>query len=223
MPIQTLDEHAWTLGESPDLWPRSGYSGVALRPGQMAITIIVSWSELFGHSYIAFEWFAEEVAGTGTTQRRYEVYHLRAEPTDVERARGVTNPGFPKLLSTRTRSASVFLERDLEFFPLKDSAGRVLLAYYRAWLVPFPDGWRAREKAANAAKCPPPYNYLEFGGGKNCARWVLELAEMAGIDASHRLSSVVAVPKWLVRPGEPISQEGLMWQHRQAGRINRRS
>lgn len=78
-----LDQDAWLLGESRDDWPRSRYSGVALCPGQMAITVIVSWAELFGHSFLALEWFADEVPGPRTGQRRHEVYHLRAEPTEA--------------------------------------------------------------------------------------------------------------------------------------------
>jgi hypothetical protein len=223
MPAQRLNKRAWFLGESPDQWPRSRYSGVALRPGQMAVTVIVSWAELFGHSYIAFEWFADEVPGPRTSRRRHEVYHLRADPTEAERARGVTDPGCPKLLSWRTRPASVVVECDLGFFPLRDAAGRELTAYYRAWLVPFADGWRAREVATVAARCPPCYNFLELGGGKNCARWVVEVAAVAGIDVRHWLSSVVAVPKRLVRPEEPIRAEGLMWQRRHSSRANHRT
>ena len=115
MPVQRLDEYAWTLGKSPDEWARSRYSGVALHAGQMAVTVIVSWAEVFGHSYIAFEWFASEVSGPRTSQRRHEVYHLRADPTEAERARGITNPGCPKLLSWRTRPASVVLEGEPPF------------------------------------------------------------------------------------------------------------
>jgi hypothetical protein len=220
MLAQRLDQDAWTLGESPDEWPRSRYSGVALYPGQMAVSIIVSWAELFGHSYIAFEWFADDAPGPRTSQRRHEVYHFRADATEAERARGITHPGCPKLLSWRTRPASVVLERDVAFFPLKDAAGRELPAYYRAWLVPFADGWRARGAAAAAAACPPCYNCLEMGGGKNCARWVVEVAAEAGIDARHRFSSVVAVPKRLVRRQEPVWEEGRMWQRRQASRAS---
>lgn len=117
MPAQRLNQRAWFLGESPDQWPRSRYSGVALRPGQMTVTVIVSWSELFGHSYIAFE----------------------------------------------------------------------------------------------------------LGGGKNCARWVVEVAAVAGIDVQHWLSSVVAVPKRLVRCEEPIRDEGRMWQRRHSSRAHHRT
>jgi hypothetical protein len=216
MPVQLLNKAAWTLGESPDEWPRSRYCGVALYPGRMAVTIIISWAEVFGHSYIAFEWFADEVPGPRTRQRCHEVYHLRAEPTEVERIRGITDPGCSNLLSWRTRPASIVVERDLTFFPLKDASGRELPAYFRAWLVPFDDGWRAREAAAGAAASPPRYNYLELGGGKNCARWVVQVAAVAGIDARHWLSSIVAVPKRLVRPRESITEEGRMWQRRQA-------
>ena len=221
MPVQPLDQGAWTSGEAPDEWPRSRYSGVALYPGQMAVTVIVSWAELFGHSYIAFEWFADELPGPRTIQRCHEVYHLQADPTEAERARGITSPGCPKLLSWQTRPASVVVELDSRFFPLKDIAGRELPAYFRAWQVPFADGWRAREAAAIAAVCPPRYNYLELGGGKNCARWVVRVAAVPGIDARHWLSWVVAVPKRLVRPQERIEDEGQMWQRRQAGRSNR--
>jgi hypothetical protein len=217
MPVQLLDQAAWTLGEAPDEWPRSRYSGVALHPGWMAVTIIISWAEFFGHSYIAFEWYADEMPGPRTRQRRHEVYHLRVEPTEAERARGTSDPGSSNLLSWRTRPATIVVERDVAFFPLKDASGRDLPAYYRAWLVPFTDGWRARELASTAAACPPRYNYLELGGGKNCARWVVEVAAVAGIDARHWLSSMIAVPKWLVRPREPITEEGRMWQRRQAG------
>jgi hypothetical protein len=118
-----------------------------------------------GRSYIAFEWFDDELAGPRTSQRRHEVYHLRADPTEAERARGITNPGCAKLLLWRTRPANVVIECEFSFFPLKDIAGRELPAYYRAWLVPFADGWRARTVAAIAAVCPPRYNYLESGGG----------------------------------------------------------
>jgi hypothetical protein len=203
-------------GDAPDSWPRSRYSGVALRPGEMAVTAIVSWAELFGHSYIAFEWFADEVPGPRTGQRRHEIYHLRAEPTEAERARGITNPGSAQLLSSRTRPASIVVEFDLAHFPLKDGAGRDLAAYFRAWRVPFNNGWLAREAANNAVACPPRYNYLELGGGKNCARWVIEVAAVAGIDARHWFSWAVAVPKRLVRATEAIREEGRMWQRRRA-------
>jgi hypothetical protein len=222
MPI-LLDEDAWMLGETPDGWPRSRYSGAALYPGQMAVTIIVSWAELFGHSYIAFEWFADEVPGPRTSQRRHEVYHLRAEPTEAERARGTTDPGCLQMVLWRTRPARVVVERDPRFFPLRGTAGRELPAYFRSWLVPFAVGWRAREVAATAAACPPRYNYLELGGGKNCARWVLEVTAVAGIDARHCLSSLVAVPKRLVRPRELIEDEGRMWQRRQISRCSGRA
>jgi hypothetical protein len=218
MPVRLLDERAWTSGESPDEWPRSRYSGVALRPGQMAVTVIVSWAELFGHSYVAFEWLADEVPGPRTSQRRHEVFHLRAEPSEAERARGIANPAGLKLLSWRSRTASVVIEGDAGYFPLRDGGGRELPAYYRAWLVEFTDGWRAREAAVVAAACPPRYNYLELGGGKNCARWVLEVTAAAGIDARHWLASIIAVPKWLVRPHALIGDEGRMWQRRRAGR-----
>jgi hypothetical protein len=80
-----LDEHAWALDELYDEWPRSRYSGVALRPDQMAVTVILSWAELFGHSYIAFEWFADEVPGPRTNRRRrHEVYHFRADNTELD-------------------------------------------------------------------------------------------------------------------------------------------
>jgi hypothetical protein len=170
----------------------------------MTVTAIVSWAELFGHSFIAFEWFADEAPGARTNQRRHEIYHLRADPTGAERARGIIYPGSAQLLSSRPRPASVVVEYDLGFFPLKDGGGRELTAYYRAWLVPFADGWRAREAAAVAVACPPRYNYLELGGGKNCARWVIEVAAVAGIDARHPLSWAVAMPKRLVRPGGSI-------------------
>jgi hypothetical protein len=209
------------LGESPDDWPRSRYSGVALYAGQMAVTIIVSWAERFGHSHIAFEWFDDEVPGLRTRQRRHEVYHLRADVTEAERARGITNPGCPELVSWRTRPASVVVEHDHAFFPLKDAAGREMPAYYRAWLVPIADGWRARAAADIAVASPHRYNYLELGGGKNCARWVMEVAALAGIDARHWLSSVIAVPKRLVRPREPIEAENRMWQRRRPGRTTR--
>jgi hypothetical protein len=212
-----LDEQAWTWGEAPDEWPRSRYTGVALYPGHMAITLIVSWQELFGHSYIAFEWFAEEVPAPRTRQRRHEVYHLRAEPTDGERARGVTDPGCLALLAWRPRPARVVVETDPQFFPLRDAGGRRLPAYYRSWLVPFADGWRARSSAAMAVSSPPRYNYLELGGGQNCARWVLGVAAVAGIDARHRLCSLVAIPKCLVRRAEALEEEGAMWQRRRAG------
>lgn len=213
-----LDQRAWLLGESPDEWPRSRYSGAALYPGQMAVTAIVSWTELCGHSFIAFEWFADEVPAPRTAQRRHEVYHLRAEPTQAERARGITDPGCLRLVSWRVRPASVVREADLTFFPLRDGAGRALPAYYRGWLVPFADGWRAREAAVAAMARPPRYNYMELGGGKNCARWVIEVAAVAGIDARHRLSSLVAVPKRLVRPQQPVEEESHMWRRRRGGR-----
>jgi hypothetical protein len=208
-------------GEAPDDWPRSRYSGAALYPGQMAVTAIVSWAELFGHSYIAFEWYASEVPAPRTVQRRHEIYHLRAEPTDEERARGINNPGCVNMVSWQTRPASVVLERDTGFFPLKDAAGRESAAYFRAWSVPFADGWRAREAASIATASSHRYNYLELGGGKNCARWVIEVAALARINARHRGSAVIAVPKRLVRPQQPIADEDKMWTQRRASRTNR--
>jgi hypothetical protein len=212
-----LDESAWLFGESPDEWPRSRYSGVALCPGEMVVSVIVSWAELFGHSFIAFEWFADEVPGPRTGQRRHEVYHFRADTTAAERAQGVTNPGCVQMLSWRTRPASVVREADFRFFPLKDGTGRPLPAYYRCWLVPFADGWRARETAVAAMARPPCYNYLELGGGKNCARWVMEVAALAGIKARHCFSSLVAVPKRLVRPHQLVEEEAQMWRRRTLG------
>jgi hypothetical protein len=47
---------------------------------------------------------------------------------------------------------------------------------------------------------------------------VLEVAAVAGIDARHWLSSIVAVPERLVRTQEPIMHEWRMWQRRQASR-----
>jgi hypothetical protein len=183
----------------------------------MAFTIIVSWRELFGHSYLAFEWFADEVPAPPVRQRRHEVYHLRAERTEAERARGLTDPGCLGLLAWRPRPASVVVETDPQFFPLRDAAGRRLPAYYRSWLVPFADGWRARAAAVAATGSPPRYNYLELGGGQNCARCVLEVAALAGVDARHRLCSLVAIPKCLVGRGEALDEEGAMWQRRKAG------
>jgi hypothetical protein len=51
----------------------------------------------------------------------------------------------------------------------------------------------------------------------------MEVAAGAGIDARHWLSPVLAVPKMLVRPREPISDEAQMWQRRQASRADRRT
>ncbi len=125
------------------------------------------------------------------------------------------------MLSWRTRPATVVVEHAFEFFPLKDASGRELPACSRAWLVPLADGWVVRQVAATAAAEPPRDNYLASGGGKNCARWVLEVAAVAGIDAHNWFSSVVAVPKRLFRPHGPVSEEGRMWQSRQADRANR--
>ena len=74
-----------------------------------------------------------------------------------------------------------------------------------------------------AAASPPRYNYFELGGGKNCARWVLDVTAAAGIEARHWLASIIAVPKWLVRPHEPIGDEWQMWQRRRAGIAHGRS
>jgi hypothetical protein len=49
----------------------------------------------------------------------------------------------------------------------------------------------------------------------------MEIAAIAGIDASHPLSRFVAVPKWLVRPQERIRDERRMWEHRHAAGSNR--
>jgi hypothetical protein len=122
------------------------------------------------------------------------------------------------MVSWKTRPARVIRETDLHYFPLKDGAGRPLPAYYQGWLVPFSEGWRARESAVVATAQPPRYNYLEFGWGKNCARWAIEIAALAGIDARHRFSSLVAVPKRLVQPQQAIEDEDQMWQRRKAGR-----
>jgi hypothetical protein len=112
----------------------------------------------------------------------------------------------------------VVREADLQFFPLRDGSGRALPAYFRAWLVPFADGWRARQAAAAVTLQPQHYNYLELGGGKNCARWVMELAALAGIDARHWLAALVAVPKRLVRPQQPVEDEDQMWRRRSQSR-----
>jgi hypothetical protein len=76
--IACLDDNAWQRGDSPDEWPRSRYSGAALYPGQMVVTVIVSRIEKFGHAFIAFEWFADEVPGPRVNQRRHEVFQLVA-------------------------------------------------------------------------------------------------------------------------------------------------
>lgn len=213
MPL-LLDESAWTLGDAPDDWPRSRYSGTALRPGQIAVTIVVTWSQLFGHSYVVLEWFADELPGPRTSQRRHEVYHLLAEPTEAERAEGITDVGTKPLLSWRARQGCVVAHDDPAFFPRKDSDGRARPAYFRSWLVPFADGWKAREAASAAVAHPPRYNYFELDGGKNCARWVLDITACAGIDARHFLSNIIAAPKRLIRPDERIEDEGTMWERR---------
>ena len=61
---------------------------------------------------------------------------------------------------------------------------------------------------------PPRYHYLELCGGQNCARWVLEIANLAGIDARHWFSSLVAVPKRLVSPDQLVEEEREMWRRR---------
>lgn len=209
-----LDAAAWMLGDAPDQWPRSRYSGAALRPGEMVLTIVVTWSQLFGHSYVVFEWFADELPGPQTSQRRHEVYHLLAEPTAEEQARGITDVGTKPLLSRRARQGCVAVEEDPTFFPRISSDGEVRPAYFRSWRVPFVEGWKAREAAAAAVADPPRYNYFELDGGKNCARWVVDIAANAGIDVRHTLSRLIAVPKRLIRPGERIEEEGRMWERR---------
>lgn len=211
-----LDDRAWTRGDSPDKWPRSRYSGAALYPGQMVVTVIVSWKETFGHSFIAFEWYAGELPGPRTQQRCHEVYHLVAQPTEAERARGIAEVGCGELISWRARPAVIAVETVPQFFPLRGSDGGKLPAFFRSWQVSFADGWRARCAAAAAVERPHRYNYLELDGGKNCARWVIEIAALSGIDARHRFSSLVAVPKCLVTPTEAIDAEGEMWQRRKA-------
>lgn len=209
-----LDDNAWRLGESPDAWPRSRYSGAALYPGQMAISLIVSWRELFGHSYIAFEWFADEVIGPRVQQRRHEIYHLRADATDEERRRGVERPGSSEFVSWSTRPATVVRETDPAFFPLRDSEGRTQAAFFRSWLVPFAAGWRGRTAAAAALGAPPSYNFFELGGGLNCARWVLQLAALAGIAWGRPETPWLAIPKRLVPGGAAVEDEDVMWQRR---------
>src|SRR5262245_7778225 len=199
-----LDQQAWTIGEFPDEWPRARYSGAALHPGQMVVTIVVSWKELFGHAFIAFEWYADEVPQLKILQRRHEVYELVAQPTDAQRARGITNPGCKAVLSWRARPATVIMNTDTQFFPFRDAHGQEMPAYFRSWLVPFSDGWRARSAAMAAVATPPRYHYFELGGGMNCAGWVLEIAALAGIDARHCLSGVVAIPKRLIPAVERI-------------------
>ena len=138
----------------------------ALRPGQMAITVIVSWAELFGHSYVAFEWFADEVPGPRTSRRRHEVYHLRADPTEAERARGVINPGCPKLLSWLTRPASVVVERRPRILPAEGRSWTRVDRLLSRLASPVRRRFGAWGVAAVAATSPPCYNFLELGGGE---------------------------------------------------------
>ena len=84
-----------------------------------------------------------------------------------------------------------------------------------------PRGGAIPVQLSNAATCPPRYNFLEeLGGGKSCARWVVDVAAAAGIDARPWLLTVVAMPKLLVRPQELVGEESRMWQRRLAGRAH---
>lgn len=213
MPV-LLDNRAWTLGESADEWPRSRYSGAALNPGEMVITIVVSWKELFGHAFIAFEWYADELPKPKALQRRHEVYELVALPTEAQRARGITNPGCKAVLSWRARPATIIVNTAPQFFPFRDGHGQEVPAYFRSWLVPFSDGWRARSAATAAVGSPPRYHYFERGRAMNCAGWVSEIAALAGIDVRHLLSRVVAIPKGLIPAVDRIHPESEMWERR---------
>ena len=213
MPV-LLDQRAWTLGGSPGEWPRSRYSGAALHPGQMVVTIVVSWKELFGHAFIAFEWYADELPQPKILQRRHEVYEFVAQPNDAQMASGMTNAGCKAILSWRARPAMVVVNTDTHFFPFRDPHGRELPAYFRSWLVSFPEGWRARSAAVAAVASPPRYHYFELGGGMNCAGWVSGIAAMAGIEARHAFGRVVTLPKRLIPAVDRIYPESEMWEER---------
>lgn len=130
--VLPLDHRAWLRGDDADRWPRSRYSGTALFPNELAISLIVSRREIFGHSLIAFEWYADEMPPPRERQRRHEVFHLVPEPTASERQRGLTDAPPKSLLSLRARPARVALETAGDFLPWRDPSGRVMPACFGA-------------------------------------------------------------------------------------------
>jgi hypothetical protein len=150
-----LNTDSWRDGEDADTWPRSRYSGVPMRPGWMAISIIISRTGGLGHSHIAFEWYADEIPADRPWQRRHELFHLLPKYTEQERQLHQARQAEPRHsssglgsgltwlrdmtdLSMNVRPGEVRTDSRLDYFPLADGS-----SYAKSWMVPFEDGWRA--------------------------------------------------------------------------------
>jgi hypothetical protein len=195
--IVELNRNSWKDGLDKNDWPRSRYSGVAMRPGWMVISIIISRTGGFGHSHIAFEWYADEIPQERIWQRKHEIYHLLPSYTDEEKQRyrerqeelrrsssvGSTS-GIAWLsnildLTYNSRKGEVRLDCRYDYFPIEEGS-----SFFRSWLVPFKDGWQARQLARESRANPPNFNLIERDQNKNCAKYAQSIAQIANIDVS---------------------------------------
>lgn len=208
-----LDDDSWKDGVDADSWPRSRYSGAAMYPGQMIVSTIVLWRGFPqpGHTYVCFEWYADEVPGPRVTQRKHEIFDLIA-PDDGSARMDQGSSGNP----TSNQLGQVRRFDDLRYFPrIDDRTGTVLDTRYRSWRVAFDHGWKARQKAVADQANPPHFNLITIGG-KNCAKWAIEIAMLSGIDPRSEVGRLLPVPVPIVHNyfGRPIHHEDVMWEAR---------
>lgn len=176
----------------------SRYTGEPLSADEIVLSLIVSGNDLFGHSHIAFEW--------DDGQHRHEVYHLYPLPSAEERARGLENSNVIELVlsGNATREGHVEKSTDLDFFPRENKQGEPLTAWFKSWRVPFAAGWKAREAAEAGLREPPTFQVFQWSG-RNCSRWCIDLAALAGVHAETLVSEwLAAVPRELVKDGEAV-------------------
>ena len=227
--VVKLDENSWLVEDDANTWPRSRYSGSALKPGRMVITIIVSKTAGFGHSHIALEWYDSEVPADRIWQRRHEIYHLLPAYTEeekrryraVQQERAQSSSSGPASglawlsniwdLSTNIRRGEVRMDCRLDYFPIQE--GR---SYFHSWMVPFEDGWRARREAQESMKHPPDFNLLMLKGNPNCDNYASSIAQAAGIGTSAGLAQRVPIqiPVLTSMGGTLVEDEATMWSRR---------
>ena len=152
------------------------------------------------------EWFADEVPGPRTGQPP------RGLPPSPNRRRqsGLrSQPRLPPGGVLRSCPARVIMEADLRSSHSR-TTGRGYLHIFeaggslRGWLA------AARQPSPRGAAAPLQLSEL---GGERTARWVLEVASLAGSTPGTGFRRW-AVPKRLVRPHQSIEDEEQMWRRR---------
>jgi len=227
--VTELVADAWKLGgRESDTWPRSRYSGYALRPGELVVTIVVTRTGGFGHSHVVFEWYADEVPGPRTLQRRHEVYHLLPAYTDDEkqqyrdrteqlgRVSGGALLGIDRIrnlirLAVSSRPGEVRTDTRHDYFPIAEGP-----SYYRSWAVPFDRGWAAREAARQSCDAPPAFNLRSASGAMSCATYARDIVSRAGIQSASALERVIGVDVPLAGSlgWNLVEAEDTAWQRR---------